>query len=413
LPQIRHTKSAKLIAIEEDAWARKRNAGAFMVEPKPENGQEKFHKPEGQAGQLSPEKAQKLQELKQGLVKAQLAETERLKGGGKSGITNEFGKPAFYDSAAGQGENALKAPAKRGADNLIAQASEVRTPAATRDIQDHQALQDLCGAGQSIKFTVQGTTLNFQPEGNWTAQQWATQHGKLVKYLQAHPDEFNRLSTEAKQNGSVEIKSKILSGEVADEVNVADKLKGVVHEGHAIRVTTNGKGIQWAPEGNWDAKEWAQQQRALNDYFNKHPGAVNKLMAEAQQNGGSIEVKHPTITGQISDDEHPDRLPHEGGAKMSDKNQYLSGSGWVEGRQVSVGLHSSDTKIPANAPDGYYVSVRTTDGTQQVNGHIVTRGQQKYFYPDEIQDASGRRTKVDNGEQNLVKLNKSGPLTYE
>jgi hypothetical protein len=173
---------------------------------------------------------------------------------------------------------------------------------------------------------------------------------------------------------------------------------------------SNGR-LNWQSEGKWSGPEWAQQQKALMDYYTKHPEEMKRLVAEIEKNGGSIEVKHPTITGKVSDDETPDALTPP--TVHTDKHQYLAGEGNVEGRLVKIGENSGDVKIPPGAKDNTPVTVKTADGAETVIGHIVTQNGAKYFCPDEGIDAQGNRHKIAHTPDNLVPLRTEGAATYE
>jgi hypothetical protein len=293
--------------------------------------------------------------------------------------------------------------------------------------------------GHSVKFTMgKGEGIHYEASGHWDAAQWHQQLKALNEYFTGHPEAANNLvsalrnhkgaiilnsgtensggreakhsqqttTPDASEKHTLNEKRKPgdhtpLSGEISND------LDSRVLPGHAIKFSVRRDGgVNWEPVGHWGADEWKTQLAELDHYFAPaHRDKINTLAAEIRENGGPITLGVET--------NEPKPVPPPRPPEGTDRNQWLTGSGYINGHPVQIG-GPNDVKIPASAGANTPVVLSTMDGSgETIHGHIVAnQNGQKFFYPDYSEDQQHRRYQIQNARQNMIQLTNAGVASY-
>ncbi|HEY9680723.1 MAG TPA: hypothetical protein V6C86_04005 [Oculatellaceae cyanobacterium] len=322
---------------------------------------------------------------------------------------------------------------------LLAQNAVERGTTLTGEISTE--VNQVIAPGHSVKFTARADGgITYETAGQWDAASWNQQIKALNKYFTAHPEAVNTIVSESKKHkGGVILGSSLetadsneppkhspiesqrpegdqaqhrqthstnerttLSGEVSNDLN------DLIAPGHAVKFTRRPDGgVNWQPAGHWNAAEWNAQLKALKDYFTAYPEKINTLAAEIKNHRGpltlGIEANEPTT--------EPPTRPHP--SEGNDRNQWLVGSGSINGHPVQIG-GPNDVKIPAAAGANTPVVLSTLDGSgETIHGHIVVQNGQKFFYPDYSEDSQHRCYGIQNAKDNMILLTNAGVAAYE
>lgn len=277
-------------------------------------------------------------------------------------------------------------------------------------------INKLTANGQKLSLSVGGGEAQSKAQDHAPAQ--ATEHPAMQK-MEPKLDTSSKPAADA-------AKPKDTDSQIIDS-----KLSNLIPEGVHLKFTQNNGQFNFTPDKFVDPQHWAPIKHAIQS----NPDLVNAIMHKMGSNTHldiasghkqeTLPAKETHSTGTPEDglfrlktaenNLRGGAQTYGGAAQESYEPMYLGGHAFVNGVDVTLDPRYNKT-IPANAQDGYPIDAKTVQGTssiKQMQGHLHTEGNAKYFRVQRIVHNDGS---IDQGQDlvdiPLTKQNKDGIASY-